>query len=589
MFNSIRYKDKEPKQTIQYARDFLHSMGLLTIEKWFDSYDSNFYSVFLRVDGMLYGTFGKGITRENALASAYGEFMERMQNQMLYQGDINPSLSKRFLFLRSSDEKKMDLNEVLEQNFFTNKEKANILYNEIQKYCQQVKDEKLTVLPFYDVTGKTTVYIPIIVADTLFYTNGMSAGNTYQEALVQALCEIFERHSMKRIIKEKITPPTIPYCYLKKYPEIAQVINTLESKKNYSVIVKDCSLGEGIPVVCIVVIDKQNNKYMIRFGSHPVFEIAIERCFTEIFQGKNINNITINKFTFSDIEDVLQKRNIFRSGIGNFPIDFFEDKESYSFSEYDDISSKSNSYLANILLKRLEKFHLPILIRDESISDIVSLRIIVPGFSEIFDKANYTDYSHKSQAHAIMRNIHNAKNEELHILYDFIVEAEKIDGNLTLANLLNIPVDTRYALVNSSIQFLKFLILYKMDEIHKAFNELQMLSLDETVNKDYFICLKEFLCALDKGQMTNYIFNILRKFYLSDVVDKVYQQFINYDNFFDSFYLRTNCWDCDHCKADTCCSYLMTEKFYSQVLANKNKKTINQQEKISYIMNQICY
>ncbi len=49
-------------------------------------------------------------------------------------------------------------------------------------------------LPFTRQSDGETVYIPMNIVGNLYVSNGMSAGNTANEARVQALSEVFERH-----------------------------------------------------------------------------------------------------------------------------------------------------------------------------------------------------------------------------------------------------------------------------------------------------------------------------------------------------------------------------------------------------------
>ena len=49
-------------------------------------------------------------------------------------------------------------------------------------------------LPFTRQSDGETVYIPMNIVGNLYVSNGMSAGNTPNEARVQGLSEVFERH-----------------------------------------------------------------------------------------------------------------------------------------------------------------------------------------------------------------------------------------------------------------------------------------------------------------------------------------------------------------------------------------------------------
>lgn len=83
-----KYKDRIPQDTIGEIRNFLSSVGALLREQSWCKYD--FYACRLTLSNaglssFDIGTNGKGRTYEYALASGYGEFMERFQNRILIE------------------------------------------------------------------------------------------------------------------------------------------------------------------------------------------------------------------------------------------------------------------------------------------------------------------------------------------------------------------------------------------------------------------------------------------------------------------------------------------------------------------------
>lgn len=78
-----RCKDSLPRDTIQNAKTLVSDLGLLTSEQWFAPVNG-LYSLHLSVVGTSIYSNGKGSTPEFALASAYGELLERIQNLEFY-------------------------------------------------------------------------------------------------------------------------------------------------------------------------------------------------------------------------------------------------------------------------------------------------------------------------------------------------------------------------------------------------------------------------------------------------------------------------------------------------------------------------
>ena len=150
----------------------------------------NSFSVNLSFEGANNYIFsnGKGSISDSCLASAYGEFIERLQTN-LYFNDYY--LENRDFF---PDQKAFDKD-------------SDFLDEDIKKYYTLEgieKDDfldfnsndssKIISLPFINQTSQKKVYFPINLLANLYASNGLSTGKTKDEAKVQALCEIFERN-----------------------------------------------------------------------------------------------------------------------------------------------------------------------------------------------------------------------------------------------------------------------------------------------------------------------------------------------------------------------------------------------------------
>ena len=55
-------------------------------------------------------------------------------------------------------------------------------------------DRGIVAMPYVRQSDQETVYIPQSIIANLYVSNGMSAGNTKNEARVQGLSEVFERY-----------------------------------------------------------------------------------------------------------------------------------------------------------------------------------------------------------------------------------------------------------------------------------------------------------------------------------------------------------------------------------------------------------
>ena len=108
------YKDATLLATIEKIKNILLKNGINVTEKLSEGFDGVF-SVHIVIDSVGLGTSGKGLTKEAALASAYGELMERIQNFALYKFTfpINEN-SKNLSFYYAPDEKEVNCNRYLD-------------------------------------------------------------------------------------------------------------------------------------------------------------------------------------------------------------------------------------------------------------------------------------------------------------------------------------------------------------------------------------------------------------------------------------------------------------------------------------------
>ncbi|MGN0452372.1 MAG: YcaO-like family protein, partial [Ruminococcus sp.] len=250
---------------------------------------------------------------------------------------------------------------------------------------QRDKSEQVQVLPFYSVIDDKTLMVPMRLNYLISTSNGLAAGNTMEEAVVEGVSEIVERYNRTIITKERLVPPTIPDDYLEQFTAAYEIITDLR-KAGYDVLIKDYSLGEGYPVIAAVVIDKKSHSYHVHVGANPVFEIALQRSLTEMFQGREISSVakihkvSLKKNLALSIRDILT---IYSKGIGEYPIEFFDGEPSYSFSAFENRENCNNRELLAYVTEYIKSKNKKLLIRDLSLFGFNTYRIIIPGMSEL--------------------------------------------------------------------------------------------------------------------------------------------------------------------------------------------------------------
>ena len=73
------YKDALPHNTIKRIKTILKKIDISTEESFYVNNLDSLFSLMLFINGFEYYVNGKATTRNYALASAYAEFMERLQ------------------------------------------------------------------------------------------------------------------------------------------------------------------------------------------------------------------------------------------------------------------------------------------------------------------------------------------------------------------------------------------------------------------------------------------------------------------------------------------------------------------------------
>jgi len=371
-------KDRAPKDTIRFAHRQLKRAGLSpkVMGQW--AIGKNFYSVRLEDPRLSIGVNGKGLTPEFALASAYGEFLERIQNGALLQD--------RFGL--------MPAGETNRQGFRTKtfpvlmREHGDIMGKLIEfplpaGAAAGLAKKKVACVPFYSVTDSSFVGLPLKYLAQVTGTNGMCAGNTPEEAILQGLAEIAERYVTREVICGRHTSiPTIPLAMVPSAGLRAR-IKALGSR-GYKVTIKDCTFGGRFPVIGTILTAVGTQTYMGNFGAAPTFDVALERCLTEAFQGPRELTLPL---TFDSPAGVTARHYEFystcRTGAGRMPAAMFLSGGRPEFAPAFLDVFQSNRNALKHMLDCFRREGAKIFIRDRSCLGFPAYRLYIPGYSEL--------------------------------------------------------------------------------------------------------------------------------------------------------------------------------------------------------------
>ena len=471
-------KDLPLEQTIANMMSILSDIGIkIEVASW-RNIVPNVWSLHIReAASPMCFTNGKGATKESALCSALGEYIERMSCNFFYNDYYFGEEIANSKFVHYPNEKwfKAGANDALPEGLMD--EKCLQLYNSDDELrASHLIDTNsgnvergICALPFTRNSDQETVYFPSNLIENLFVSNGMSAGNNLYEAKVQCLSEIFERAIKRQIIEEEIILPDVPKEILAKYPHILAGIEELENK-GFPVLVKDASLGGKFPVMCVTLMNPKTSGVLSSFGAHPSFEVALERCLTELLQGRSFEGLndvpppTFNSYALTEPGNFVEH---FIDSTGVISWKFLSAKQDYEFCNWDfsGTTEEENECLMNIL-KGLEK---EVYVATYEYFGATACRILVPSYSEVYPAEDLIwDNTNKAlMFRKDILNIHTLTGDELEDLLERF-EEQQLDHYTKISELIGIGFDENTVWGKLDIGELKILIYLALEHYEEA-------------------------------------------------------------------------------------------------------------------------
>ncbi|MFD0912086.1 OsmC domain/YcaO domain-containing protein [Methylophilus luteus] len=527
----ITGKDLPLEQTIANMTSVLAGLGIkIEIASW-RNIVPNVWSLHIRdAHSPMCFTNGKGASKESALASALGEYIERLSNNHFYAGSYWGEEIANAPFVHYPNER-----------WFKPGRKDALPKEILDDYCLEIYNPDgelrgthlvdtnsgnvqrgICSLPFVRQSDGETVFFPTNLVENLFVSNGMSAGNTLAEAQVQCLSEIFERAVKREIIEGEIALPDVPQEVLAKYPGVVEGIKGLE-EQGFPVLVKDASLGGQYPVMCVTLMNPRTGGVFASFGAHPRLEVALERSLTELLQGRSFEGLNdLPQPTFAS-EAVTEPNNfvehfIDSSGIVSWR--FFSARSDYEFVEWDFSGQGENPNADEAatlfaILKQLGKESY-VAVYDQL--GATACRILVPGYSEIYPVEDLVwDNTNKALLfREDILNLHQLDDASLQALLERL-ENNELDDYGDIATLIGIQFDENTDWGQLTVLELKLLInlaLQQFEEAHELVGAFLQYN-DNTLERGLFYqALNVVLEVLldDELELADYETNFRRMF-----------------------------------------------------------------------------
>lgn len=528
-------KDAALEDSINYFQQQLEKFDLVVKEASWLNPVPNVWSVHIQnTKCPLCFANGKGASKKAALASALGEYFERLSTNYFFSDFYLGEKAANSEFVHYPTEK-----------WFTipkdNSLPKGLLSPKLLKFYDP--DHELTAtdlidlqssngergicaLPFVQQSDGQTIYVPVNLIANLYASNGMSAGNTPNEARVQGLSEIFERYTKNRIITEAISLPTIPVEVLNRYPAVLAAIDALENE-GFPIYCFDGSLGGEFPVICVVLFNPQNGTCYASFGAHPNFGVALERTVTELLQGRSLKDLDVfspPSFDNDDVADLSNLETHFIDSSGLISWDLFNEKSDYEFVDWD-FSGSTEQEFAN-LMAIFNRHQIEVLIMDYQHLGVYACRILAVGMSEIYPPedlliANNNMAIHLRELILSLPHQKRTAKELLAIIEQF--DDEGLDDFARVRELLGIATGKDNAWLILRIGELKAMLALAAGDLPQA-----KLWIDWTVEMNESIFTSE----------RNHAYRCLQTL-VNFIIERGENQFSDYQNAFNKMYGKT--------------------------------------------------
>ena len=551
-----KYKERTPEETVFEIQRILRELDLFPVLKWHDQPFRGAQSNRVTLYPSSLGTNGKGTDELFASASAYGELMERIQNGIV--GHIRkPGQSDDFGdwlgFYAFPDERYVAVDEILENpdplTEVTLSEcdvEGRLLHRRFLDNTADLSGRSL-VLPFADLTNHKVSWIPWSSAICFCTSNGMAAGNTMEEAMVQAFSEIFERYVNREILTGRAVPPKIPEEELRKY-SFYPLIEQIEAAGRYKVTLYDCSLGKNYPVAGICVADLEDNTFGIKLGAHPSLAVSVERTLTEALQGRNIDNFShINELgPIEQSAHYYNIPNVGKVGMGVYPYTLFTEEPGWEWQPWTRWEGLDNKGFLREMLKIAEDEGWHVLARDCSFLGFPACYIVIPGVSNVYPLSALQIRALITERMMLetWRHFPDLSEEEEGRILRFIQFKDYAVLENRIHIMSHIPLSSRF----SSDKIGAFLSLKqgKFDLAERFFRRMELNGEfpDDTA---YLRAMRLYAKWRKQGLSGEQAQTLIKELCTKDIAKRVCEDTSDLAHVMQRQFPRLHCFDCKHC------------------------------------------
>ena len=220
---------------------------------------------------------GKGSTPEQSRASACMELGERYSFFSFIKNPAN-FITATYAEMKQSDYPLLPLEKLLQSVHDTT--------TDVGLLEQLINDIPIQWTWATNLNKGQEVMVPFSWFFAINEFNGPSAGNTYEEAISQGICEIIERHVCAVVSHNRLATPSIDLDSVTD-PVARQLIDKFK-KNGIDLYLNDFTLDTGIPTISALAIDPATfpdlSEIVYTAGTTPNPTKALIRAITEVAQ-----------------------------------------------------------------------------------------------------------------------------------------------------------------------------------------------------------------------------------------------------------------------------------------------------------------
>lgn len=516
-----------PKETINNISSILEKYKIRWCIKFENNFDSKIYSVHLELSDFAgVGSNGKGVSREEALASGLAELMERIQSGIFFGNRYG-------IFDFDSNERRLTLDNLSDFNC------ADAEYKSIENNTPAHFNERKINLQCQ--------------------SNGVASGNTLKEAIIQGSCELFERFAIGEIFNNSEKCNLIDRSAIKN-ADLSTRLQLFENN-GFSVNVIDATLQNRLPVLMLLIIDKSHGNYRYSFGSAISFNGALERCITEIVQGISEDKLKTRTNSFSIEKELHNNSNyIYRSSDVLYEIDIdwiFKLEAIHKLpSVFKNTSSQEEEYqeLLSIFKNIDSKFYY----KDMSYLGFPTVRVYSPNFAELLyltDK-DFNKITKSKELIPYLVNLPKLNEDELKWLVEKLELLSKdsiFSGKKLLDGMFKVYSSQKVDLCEINIDYIIMTIYMQLENWIKALSAFNDFVDDHKMLKNniLFRTLKIYISSKLQNIPEEEIYDHCKLLVGSEANDYIYMIFSKRD-FLNMIYYPS-CPDCEICKYMSSC------------------------------------